>query len=303
MQKRTLAIVLLTLAAVVMAGGVLVGCAAPAGSGGGAVAVVNGKNISQGDFDKQVKLVQDSMVRQGLDITTQDGKDAVNQMKQDLLSQLVDMELMRQAAAARGITVSTADINTRVEETKKDAGGDEAFKTSLKQAGLTEAEFRDLIVKDQILYERLYQQILKDVPTTAEQVHARHILVDTQKEADDVKARLAKGEDFAALAKLLSQDPGSKDSGGDLGFFPRGMMEPTFEKAVFSALPNETSIVQTDYGYHVIQVLEKAADMALSADAQQLVGDEAMNKFLDDLRKKATITQLLKLPPTPTTAP
>jgi peptidyl-prolyl cis-trans isomerase C len=295
MKIRALSAVLLA----VVSGIVLASCAAPS-SGGGAVAVVNGKNISEVDYNKQVKLVQDSMVQQGVDITTQDGKDAINQMKQDLLSQIIDMELIRQAAAAQGIKVTDADVNARVDQTKKDAGGDAAFQNSLKQAGLTETDYRDLIVKDQITYERLYQQVAKDVPTTADQVRARHILVNTQQEANDVKARLAKGEDFAALAKELSQDPGSKDSGGDLGFFPRGMMDPTFENAVFSLNTNDISIVQTDYGYHVVQVLERKANMELSPDALQVMGDEAMNSYLDDLRTKATIKQLLVLPPTPT---
>jgi parvulin-like peptidyl-prolyl isomerase len=300
MKTRACTVVLF----VIVAGLVLASCGVPttntgASTSGGAVAIVNGTSISQAVYDKQVKLVQDSMVQQGLDLATPDGQATVNQMKQDLLDEIIDMELMRQAAAAQGITVTDADVDARVEQTRQDAGGDAAFQTALKQAGLTEADYRDLIVRDQIVYERLYAQISKTVPTSAEQVHVRHILVNTQQEADDVKARLANGEDFAALAQELSQDPGSKDSGGDLGFFPRGMMDPAFEDAAFSATISDTVIVQTDFGFHVLQVLEKSDNKDLSADAQQALGDEAMSTYLDDLRTKATIEQLLVLPPTP----
>lgn len=98
------------------------------------------------------------------------------------------------------------------------------------------------------------------------QVHARHILVKTDTRSadaakaiiDSVSARLAKGEDFAALAKQFSEDPGTKDKGGDLGFFGKGQMVPEFENAAFSLPPGETSEpIKSMYGYHLIQVLEQ----------------------------------------------
>ncbi len=96
------------------------------------------------------------------------------------------------------------------------------------------------------------------MPSQEEQVHARHILVATEEEAKALLARLAAGEDWAALAAELSTDTGSKDNAGDLGWFGRGVMVEAFETAAFALEVGETSdLVQSDYGYHIIQVLEK----------------------------------------------
>jgi peptidyl-prolyl cis-trans isomerase C len=105
-----------------------------------------------------------------------------------------------------------------------------------------------------------------------EQVRARHLLVRVERTAPDaeraaarakveaIRARLAAGEDFARLAEELSEDPGSRGKGGDLGFFPRGRMLPEFEEAAFALEPGALSdVVETDYGFHLLRVEEKRA--------------------------------------------
>jgi len=282
----------------VIVGLIMAACAAP--SSGGKVAIVNGTPISQADYDKQVKMVQDSMIEQGLDPKSADGKASLDQMRVDILNQLIDVELMRQAAKSEGITVSDADVNQRMEQIKKDAGGQDAFNKSLRDAKITEQDFRNLIVRDQMIYERLYDKITKALPTTAEQVRSRHILLNTEKEANDVKARLGKGEDFAALAKELSQDTQTKDNGGDLGFYPRGVLDPAFENLIFQLKVNEIGIVQTDFGYHIVQVTAHETDRPLSPEVLQMLGEQMVNRYLDDVRSKAQIERLLVLPPTAT---
>ena len=91
----------------------------------------------------------------------------------------------------------------------------------------------------------------------ANEVRASHILVPTEQEARDLKARIENGEDFGAIAKANSQCP-SGQSGGDLGFFGKGMMVPEFETAAFSAGVGEVSEpVKTQFGYHLIKVTEQ----------------------------------------------
>lgn len=91
----------------------------------------------------------------------------------------------------------------------------------------------------------------------ANEVRASHILVPTEQEARDLKTRIESGEDFGAVAKAHSQCP-SGQSGGDLGFFGKGMMVPEFETAAFSSNVNDVSEpVKTQFGYHLIKVTEQ----------------------------------------------
>ena len=114
-----------------------------------------------------------------------------------------------------------------------------------------------------------YYNSHKDEYRTPERVRARHILLSTankpkdevakiQAQADALLKQIKAGGDFAELAKKNSQDPGSAQKGGDLGWVSRGQMVKNFEDAVFTLKPNEISnVVTTEYGFHIIQVLEK----------------------------------------------
>ena len=155
----------------------------------------------------------------------------------------------------------------------------------LKPAGLNEAYFRQ-VVGASLLRKRMQVALVPDVPVeeeqvrfryafardaedaadqiarfqagVEEQVHARHILVETQEEAEEVLRRLQGGEDFAALAAELSADESNKDQGGDLGWFGRGRMVEAFEEAAFGGpIGLYPSPVETQFGFHVIEVLER----------------------------------------------
>ena len=110
----------------------------------------------------------------------------------------------------------------------------------------------------QILRRKLNEQLSATVPPTAEQIHARHILVPDETAAAAVQERLKNGESFEALAAELSTDPGSKDQGGDLGWFPRGFMVSAFEEAAFKLAAGQVSDpVKTSFGVHLIKVDER----------------------------------------------
>jgi len=144
-----------------------------------------------------------------------------------------------------------------------------------------------------------------------ERARAKHILIrvppnssDGDREAalkkiKDIQARLKKGEDFSDLAQKYSEDPGSKDHGGDLGYFSRGDMVPAFDKAAFALDVGQTSdIIKTDFGYHIIQVEEKKAAGKMSLDEIkddlrdylfQQRGAKRFESYVKDLRSKADI--------------
>jgi peptidyl-prolyl cis-trans isomerase D len=140
----------------------------------------------------------------------------------------------------------------------------------------------------------------------AEEAHARHILVkfapgkpESEKaaleKASQLKERLAKGEDFAKLALAESDDPGSKAKGGDLGFFARGRMVPEFEKTAFEApLKSVSAPVRSQYGYHLIETLEKKAARSAALDdatrdriARKLIAEAQAARELEKFQEAA----------------
>jgi len=143
--------------------------------------------------------------------------------------------------------------------------------TFLANSNLTEELVYELVTDD-LLMQALAEQ-LSGGSNVTEYAHAAHILVETEEIAQEVLDKLADGEDFATLAAEYSMDPGSKDQGGDLDWFPRGMMVPVFEETAFSLEPGEISgMVQSDFGFHIIQLFEKEEremDPAQYAQQQQ----------------------------------
>ncbi len=179
----------------------------------------------------------------------------------ELLDQLIMRELVVQAATTEGVEVDDAAVTAQVDQLKQNqAGGDEAqFTTFLTDNGIgTEENLRRLIGRD-LLIE---QMVLRH--TVAEQARARHILlaataeeVEARKaEAEELFAQIKGGADFAALALEKSDDPGSKENGGDLGWAPRGAFVGPFDEAVFGMEVGEVRLVQTDFGWHIIELLD-----------------------------------------------
>lgn len=166
--------------------------------------------------------------------------------------------------------------------------------------GFSEQDYRDLVVRPQLMRQKLQDRMNATVPNVAEQVHAEHILLKTEDDAKAVLAELKQGKDFAELAKQKSEDPGSKDSGGDLGWFQRGMMVSEFDSAAFNTKVGDlVGPVKTTYGYHIIKVLEKQANRPLMADQQQQAQALALQNWWDKEKKAASIQEFTAPTPTP----
>jgi parvulin-like peptidyl-prolyl isomerase len=253
------------------------------------------------------------------------------------LDKLIEDELIRQAAAERGIDVSTDELDRAIEEgfgyyrdqptpspspattpitatseitpteaptPMTRAGFEEAYSNNLKvlleSTGLTENDYREIIRTD-LLREKLRESVGQEVPTSELQIRARHILVETEQEANDVLERLNEGEDFATVAMEVSQDTGSAELGGDLGWFAQGMMVSPFDEAAFSLPVGEISeVVETSYGFHVILVEERDEDRELDPDMLEQRISDAFQVWLLDLQTEAEIEILWsedKVPP------
>jgi parvulin-like peptidyl-prolyl isomerase len=150
---------------------------------------------------------------------------------------------------------------------------DTAYQSFLQRANLTDEAYREL-KRAEIARDRLRDDIGKNIPRTEEQVHARHILVDNDDSLKQVQEKLAQGVPFDEVAKEFSTDRGTRDKGGDLGWFPRGQMNAPFEAAAFSqAIGDVGPPVQSPNGTHIIQVLER--DPARELDPAQIEGKAA----------------------------
>jgi len=156
---------------------------------------------------------------------------------------------------------------------------------AMMKLGLSEKDYLSLF-DIQILQTKVQEAITADVPHTEKQVWARHILVSDEAAALVVLEKLKNGEDFAALAQEYSQDTGSAVNGGDLGWFSTGAMVPEFETAAFALEKSgdyTTTPVQSQFGYHIIQLIAKQ-DRPLTADQYETAKNKAFSDWLTAAR-------------------
>lgn len=359
------------------------------------VATVDGQRISLQDYQKQVKFAYYNSLQQGQPVTDP------QQTGLQVLDQMIDLDLLREQAKQRGITVSDQEITDRAGQifgyyretptpypsatpnqtataaatatppTPTPTGTieptatpqptptvmtEQAFNDEFKRymdtlktsTGMTEADWRKLVEAD-LLQQKLYDDVTKDVPTTGEQVKLRHILIAVRTPeptpaptatpgpdatatptvapgstatptpaptlaprtdaealaiATDIKKKLDAGGDFKQLAIEYSDDTGSKQAGGELGWYAKGEgLVQEFEDAAFSLPVGQISEpVKTQFGYHIIQVEEKDPNRELNAYTVSQAKSQAFQTWLTNLRNAAKIDRNWtadKLPPTP----
>jgi foldase protein PrsA len=175
------------------------------------------------------------------------------------------------------------------------------FLTNLKNGtGLTEAEYRD-VVEVTLLRGKMEEYVGQQVPASEPQIRVRHILLDTEEEAQAVLQRLEDGEDFAALATEVSTDTLGAELGGDLGWIPKGKMDAAFDEVAFNLPVGEISdVVETPSGFHIILVEERDDDRELDHDILEQRRSDAFQVWLVDLEAEAEIERFWsadKVPP------
>ena len=252
------------------------------------IAKGNGFEIKRSELDGVMMGIKSTAAARGQTIPPAQ----LAQFEGQLLDRLIQDQLLLQKATdadrTNGVQKASLQMNVLLER----FGSQAVLERQLKATGMTIAELRSKITQEntaQAVKIRELNVTVTDAETKQfyddtnhladfeqpEMVHVRHILLMTmdpvtrtplaadqqkakQKQMDDLLKRIRGGADFAALAKQYSEDPGSKDNGGELPAFPRGQMVPEFEAAAFSLTNNQVSdVVTSTYGYHVIKLLDK----------------------------------------------
>ena len=285
------------------------------------VARVNGEDVKKAEFEMAIRSLEDRS-RSAVPAEQRD------EVYRQVLDRLIGFHLLVQEAAARKVVAPPWEVDSQVEQIKKQFPSEDAFKQMLQARGVTADQLRSdtarTIAVNVMLKSELDPKIVvSDADSRKffdenrsrfrqdDAVHASHILIRTPEnadaaakakaktQADDLLAQIKKGADFAGLAKQFSQDPGSAQTGGDLGFFSKGQMVPAFEQAAFALKPGQTSaVVETPFGYHIIRVSEFKAGRDLGYDEvkpqieeylKQQMRDRKSQEFVDQLKAKGKI--------------
>ncbi|MBD8014764.1 peptidylprolyl isomerase [Planococcus wigleyi] len=222
------------------------------------------------------------------------------------LDVLISNEVVNQEADKAGVKVTQEELDAEMTVYEESYGGTEALEQALAASGMAITDLKeemeiylkvekivgpDIKISDEQI--KTYFEENKDAFNQPSQVEANHILVATQEEADEVKAKLDDGGDFAEMAAEYSTDTSNAENGGALGAFGAGEMAPEFEEAAFSMEVDEISEpVQTDYGFHIIQVTGKTAAVEANLEdskeqIKETLFDEALNtKYAEWLAEK-----------------
>jgi parvulin-like peptidyl-prolyl isomerase len=290
----------------------------------GAIAVVDGTEISEDDLDELI-----AQAKKGYEAQKQEfpkaGTPEFQSIQTQYVAYLVELEEFRQAAEELGVSVTDEDVDKAEQELIKSRfdGKRTAYEKALEAQGFTAEQYREKALAVSALSKKIFDEVTKGVKVTDQEILAyytqnqsqygtpesrdvRHILIAeksgdgkvdfaaSKAKADDIYAQLENGADFAALAKSSSADPGSKESGGKLTI-SRGQTVPEFDKISFELDTGELSKpVKTQYGYHVIEAVSdvrKASTTPIDkvratirATLLQEKRNEEMQAWVEDLK-------------------
>jgi peptidyl-prolyl cis-trans isomerase C len=247
--------------------------------GGGVVVSVDGKKLLKAEMDARIA---DILKANGGMMKEEQMTQMRPMIERDVVNRFVQQTLIVNAADQKGIAVSDADVDAEIEQIRKSIPEGRTLEEMMVEHGMTTPQLREEIGTslkiDQFIAlattnlpaisDEAAKSFYDENKERMETVQARHILITVDEAADpktrdekkllaeDLRKQLVGGADFAALAKEKSDCP-SKEKGGDLGTFPRGQMVKEFEEAAFTQKPDEIGpVVQTQFGYHIIQVVK-----------------------------------------------
>ena len=240
--------------------------------------LVNGEGITVEEYEAE-------LLRYALAVE-QSGKPIDGEMqKTAVLDELTRQVLLSQCAADQGYFVDETVLQQRMNDLIQQVGGVEKLNEWMANNFYDEQSFRTALVRN-ISAAWMRDQIIDAVPDTAEQIHARQIFLQNENIAISIQRQIQAGTPFETIAFQYDSL-----TGGDLGWFPRGyLFQPTIEEAAFNLQVGEVSdVIRTDYGFHIIQVIERDENRLLSPDAKLLIQRQALEKWLQDKLQESII--------------
>lgn len=250
------------------------------------VVKVNGEKIKRSELEENPRykqLVQQIKMQYGEDFDkNEQGKEFLKEQKNKMLDEMVMEKIILQKAKELKVEPKEDELNKEADKKINEIksiykNDDKKFEQTLKSTGFTKETLKENF-KKQIIMDKVINEVTKNVKVTEKEakdyynqnqymftekpnkIRVSHILVKTQDEAKKVKQRIDGGEDFAKVAKEVSQDPGSKDKGGDLGLISYNdqNFDPTFLRAAIALKEGTVSNpVQTQFGFHIIKAVKK----------------------------------------------
>ena len=302
--------------------------AAEKSQGKAKIAMVNDVVIYQKDFDNAFRHAEKRIALQGKELS----EAQVLEIKQKILENIIDTELLFQAAKKEGVKLTEESFNNQWAQIKNRMDKDAQFKAGIEELKYSESELKNQIKRQMTIQQFVVDKFVNTAEVSddevkayytqnakafhrPEEIRASHILIKVDPKADDkqkkeakkqiekILKRVKKGEDFATLAGEFSQCP-SKSNGGDLGYFGRGKMVKPFEDAAFQLKIGEVSdIVTTDFGYHLIKVTDKKAAGNISMEKagknienflKQQKAQQEVAAFLKTQKEKSKVERYLK---------
>ncbi|MBB6218461.1 foldase protein PrsA [Anaerosolibacter carboniphilus] len=307
-KARIVILILLMVVALVVSG-----CQNGSAGDGKAVAKVDGKVINQEQYNKNLIIFKKNYEGvYGTEIWSIDvgGKTFLQAVQENVLDKMISDEVIRQYMDKNKIAIDEAEVEKQYADYKAKTEQQAEIKKFFEENKIDENFIKDQI-RTEIYVKKFREEVEKELALDDKkleayynknidaykdvQVKASHILFKTvdderkplpadqvkkaEETAKEVLKRVKSGEDFAKLATEFSEDPGSAKQGGDLGYFPKGMMVPEFEETAFTLQPGEISeLVKTDFGYHIIKVVDKKSEQKVFED----VKEEIKSKLLED---------------------
>jgi parvulin-like peptidyl-prolyl isomerase len=207
---------------------------------------------------------------------------------QPVSSVLIEEAVLREFAPEQEQSVNDEEIKAHMATllglpAATDPNFDAKLQEKLTATGFTSEQFRDTAISG-ALKDKLRAKFRAQVPTTAEAIHYRQIILDDQAAADAALKQVNDGADFAAVAKERSTDQVSAETGGDLGWVPRGVLDKTLEDTLFALEPGQLTTYPTQQNVFVYQVVEKQPDRAVEGIHIDQITANNLQKWIDEKR-------------------